>query len=109
MKNRDKKTIHINNLKWKVYFVGKDNNEIILDGDLCMGITKFMELKIFIQKGMLKSLIERTIRHELTHAYLYSYGINKDEYSLEEVCNFVETYGKDIEKHTQELISNHYD
>lgn len=42
-------------------------------------------------------LMRRTIIHELTHAYFWSYGLTQIETIGEEnVCDFIETHGRAI-------------
>lgn len=43
-----------------------------------------------------KCKILSTIKHELTHAYLYSYGFSQVELNEEIICDFFEMYGERI-------------
>lgn len=100
--------IAINNLTWKVYFVKNGDSHLEQnenEQNVC-GITHFSDLKIYINKDINYDLIERTIRHELTHAYLFSYGMGQYEtFTEENVCDIVETYGKSICLATDVLMS----
>ena len=74
----------INNLKWKIFY-DKDLGENYL------GTTDYFALEIKINPLVKdKSNLDRTIMHEVIHAYLYSYGFtNKDEFKLEEMVEFI--------------------
>lgn len=91
--------VKINNLNWKVYFVA--NNDANLDknddeDDVC-GITHFSKLRIYINRDIDEELILHTLKHELTHATLFSYGMGQYEtFTEENVCDIVETYGEEI-------------
>ncbi len=56
-----------------------------------MGLTVYVEQKILLLKG--QPNIERTLKHELTHVWLYEYGHNQHEenktYGYEDICEIV--------------------
>ena len=73
----------INNLKWEVHY-DKDINEN------WMGLTNYFDLEIKINPAVKgKENLDRTVMHEVIHAFLYSFGFsNKDEFKLEEMIEF---------------------
>lgn len=79
--------IKINEIKYDVRLVDKLEDALgLFDGD---------EQVIKIRKSP-KAKIYSTIKHELTHAYLYSFGFTQVELNEEVICDFFETYGERI-------------
>ena len=56
-----------------------------------MGLTIYLEQKILLLKG--QPNIIRTLKHELTHIWLYEYGHNQHnenkKYDYEDICEIV--------------------
>ncbi len=88
--------IMINDLNWTVRFLPYGDEALVSGDDECYGLTEFSKLTINVCDQLPPQLIERTLRHELTHAYLFSNGIDGDGMDEEAVCNFVEAFGLDI-------------
>lgn len=86
-------TIIINDLAFKVFLVEKNSIFLKMDEPDLMnaGITDYHDLKIYVDKTMPICLVQKTMMHELTHAYLFAYGCHcpMDE---EEICDFVSSY-----------------
>ena len=62
-----------------------------------LGITSKTQCKIYIDKKLKKDLMYRTIIHELTHAYVWSYGFDQyTNFEEENLCDFIESYGQSI-------------
>ena len=99
--------IRINGITWKI--IGTSAGDEAFDaneGEEVMGITWFTKGEIYLVVDNISSeLLYRTIKHELTHAFLFSYGINKEELTEEEVCNFVEVYAEDIIKKANSIFN----
>ena len=73
----------INNLEWKVCY--SDN----LKEDL-FGQTNYETLTIYIKKQLNIQNAERTLIHEIVHAYCYSYGLMYFEsFDREQLCEFI--------------------
>lgn len=85
--------IEINNLTWEIEFVERDSKFLKLDDpDLVnAGITDRHDLKIYIDQSLSDDMIQRTIIHELTHAFIFSYGYS-DMMNEEEICKFIESH-----------------
>lgn len=85
------KTVKINGLRWKVFFV-KNGSPKLTDEDgkrNILGITYFRECEIYIDKELHKRLRKQTVIHELVHALLFSYGINAEGATEEEICDLI--------------------
>lgn len=92
-------TLIINELAFKIYLVEKDSEYLKLEDSslLNAGITDFHDCKIFVDKSMPISLVEKTMIHELTHAYIFAYGCCS-VMNEEEVCEFVSSYMRKIKE-----------
>lgn len=100
--------IKINDLKWKVIFAPCEHEKLQSNSAQCLGITYFGDLQIYINKDISDELIKQTIVHELTHAFLFSYGIHiegDNENKLEEmICDFCGAYLDKINKISRKII-----
>nr|DAL53627.1 MAG TPA_asm: hypothetical protein [Bacteriophage sp.] len=79
----------INNTEWTIEEVDEAtiNNEMKSDGIL--GVTIYKTQKIMLLKD--QANIIKTLKHELTHVWLYEYGHNQSEkeFNNEDVCEIV--------------------
>lgn len=79
----------INGTKWKILDVDEAtiNNEVKQDGSL--GLTIYKTQTIMLLKD--QTNIIKTLKHELTHAWLYEYGHNQSEkeFDCEDICEIV--------------------
>lgn len=80
----------INNTEWTIELVDEAtiNNEMKNDGAL--GVTIYKSQTIMLLKD--QANIIKTLKHELTHVWLYEYGHNQNEdktFSYEDVCEIV--------------------
>ncbi len=80
----------INNTTWTIEKVDEAtiNNEMKSDGTL--GVTIFKNQKIMLLKD--QANIIKTLKHELTHVWLYEYGHNQNDnktFKYEDVCEIV--------------------
>jgi len=79
----------INNTIWIIEDVDEAtiNNEMKNDGTL--GVTIYKSQKILLLKD--QANIVKTLKHELTHVWLYEYGHNQSEkeFNCEDVCEIV--------------------
>lgn len=85
------KTVKINGLKWKVYFV-KSSSPKLADDDnntSFLGVAYRKDCEIYIDKSLNKPLRKQTVIHELVHALLFSYGIDIEGATEENVCDFI--------------------
>ncbi|MBR2652304.1 MAG: hypothetical protein IKE91_06185 [Clostridia bacterium] len=89
------KTFEINNHIWNIYEV---DEKLILEeyqkrqpnAYSCMGLTFYKEHKIWIAEDMCEDEKVRTLKHELTHCYIWENGFYNVDFNNEElVCDFV--------------------
>ena len=61
-----------------------------------LGLCDNLNDRIYVYHNMKRSNKRRTLAHELAHAYVYAAFCRKEEYTEEEMCNFIESYVFDI-------------
>lgn len=93
----------INGTKWTIEEVDEAtiNNEMKSDGTL--GVTIYKTQKIMLLKD--QANIIKTLKHELTHVWLYEYGHNQNDdktFSYEDVCEIVASSNDFINEIVQE-------
>lgn len=87
--------IKIHNDIWKVKLVASDAKKMNpSENSFNFGLTEYLKLQINIRSGIPESVARPTIIHELTHAFLFSYG-NKVE-GEEQMCEFYGVHGDEI-------------
>lgn len=95
----------INGTKWNI--IEKDekemNSEMQLEGT--MGITNYTKQQIWLLKD--QPNIFRTLRHELSHVWLYEYGHNQQNpdktFDYEDVCEIIACSSNFINKTVEEF------
>lgn len=94
--------VKINNLEYVIVEESDgDNvfNDKEIDGkphQMRLGLTCYVEQKIYIYQHMTRSRKRETLAHELTHAFVEAYGFYNSEFSEEQLCEFMAKYSKDI-------------
>lgn len=90
--------VTINNFNWNVSFVKSFDKEKF-------GTTRYLTQEIQVLDSLSREETRRTLIHELTHAFINSYGFGQvDEWGTEVVCDFISTYADSIVKMTDEVI-----
>lgn len=100
----------INNTEWTIEEVDEAtiNNEMKSDGTL--GVTIYKTQKVMLLKG--QANIIKTLKHELTHVWLYEYGHNQNEdktFSYEDVCEVVASSNDFINEIVDEYFKGNKD
>lgn len=95
----------INNTEWIIEEVDEAtiNNEMKADGTL--GVTIYKTQKIMLLKDQVN--IIKTLKHELTHVWMYEYGHNQNDdktFSYEDVCEVVASSNDFINEIVQEYL-----
>ncbi len=95
----------INNTIWSIEDVNEDriNNEV--KNDTTLGVTLYKEQKILLLTNQVN--IIKTLKHELTHVWLYEYGHNQveKEFNCEDVCEIVASCNDFINKVVNKYIN----
>lgn len=100
--------IKINGLVWKIVFLGSKDDRLVLNGERCLGITEFADRRIYIANDTGGQVFKETVRHELTHAFLYSSGYDEKlsggDNVEEAVCEFAERYVPELHRLSRKII-----
>lgn len=100
--------VKINGLEWTVFFVSREHDMLEMDDVQCMGVTYFSDLQIYLDKSISEELMRQTVIHELTHAFLFSYGVHiecdNDKDTEEAVCDFCGANFDKIQKAAKQII-----
>lgn len=88
-------TFVINNHKWEIEI--KDEEKLLNEyhkrqpnAYACFGLTFYKEHKIWIAKELCLDEKIRTLKHELTHCYIWENGFYNVDFNNEElICDFV--------------------
>ena len=87
--------IKINNFEYKLYLVNWNNERLnVGDNDYRSGMTYFKEKEIYIANNLKKDSYNYTLKHELTHAIIDSYGLLQIEWNDEIVADFMAIYSE---------------
>ena len=103
-KRKDMK-FKINNTEWTIEEVDEAtiNNEMKSDGTL--GVTIYKTQKVMLLKD--QANIIKTLKHELTHVWLYEYGHNQNDdktFTYEDVCEVVASSNNFINEIIKEYL-----
>ena len=80
----------INNTHWTIEEKDKEQMRLKADNDYTMGLTCYIEQKIYLLKDQANLI--KSLKHELTHVWLYEYGHAQNdntEYNYEDICEIV--------------------
>lgn len=93
-----KSYFYINNHKWLIKekpgeeLLEEYKKRINTNSNMCNGLTFYREHEIWIAEELCKDEKTRTLKHELTHCYIWEMGFYNVEFNYEEViCDFVAT------------------
>lgn len=97
----------INNSEWKIKIVDEAtiNNEMKQDGTLGVTIYKTQEILLLENQAN----IIKTLKHELTHAWLWEYGHNQNDektFTYEDVCEIVASSSEFINEVVEQYKNN---
>ncbi len=98
-------TIKINGLIFTILF----NSKVEIDGVDVLGKTDFITMQIYIRKNTPIEHQRKILMHELTHAYIYSYGFDYVELNTETMCEFVANYSDAIIRDTNKIMEEKQD
>lgn len=87
----------INGVKWNLEFV-PSNSELLMrsDGSRTIGMTDSLTRTIYIDETLRGKMLKRVLCHELTHAAIFSYGVELDIMQEELLADLIATYGQEI-------------
>ena len=89
--------IRINKLKFTIRQTMDESTLATKDGGVLFGFTDYLKQEIVLRGNLSKTLMYNTLLHELTHAFLFAYGLSNNEtFNHEQICEFVGAYANDI-------------
>lgn len=105
--NTDGYNFRIKNKRWTIKMASPNDEHLIMDNKPCIA-QLFKQLRIiYFDSNLLEDYAEfrETLVHELTHAYIMTYAISRQQFRDEEfICEFNAVYGQDIQKQTDEIM-----
>ncbi|MCM1324364.1 MAG: hypothetical protein NC218_09390 [Acetobacter sp.] len=96
----------INGIKWRVQFV-PSGCELLMrsDGSITIGVTDNDTRTISLDESLSGRKLKKVICHELTHAAMFSYGIELSIDQEEVIADLIATYGQEIISKTNSIFN----
>lgn len=87
----------INNIYWKLAFVSP-NFPLLkrLNGQYSIGACDNLTRTIYLNENLKGNLLKKVLCHELTHAAMFSYGVNLSLQQQQLIADLISTYGEEI-------------
>lgn len=96
----------INNTIWLLKFVPYNHHMLQLrDGSFTLGMCDRNLQTIFINKNLYGYKLKKVLCHEMTHAAMFSYGVNLTLEQEEIMADLIATYGEEIINITNQLFN----
>lgn len=97
----------INEIRWYLKFVPSDSLSLARsDNSKALGVCDNNAQIIYINNNLSGQLLKKVICHELTHAAMFSYGIELNIEQEELFADFIATYGEEIINITNSLFKS---
>ncbi len=80
----------INNAEWTIKIVDEATMKLEMDNTYTLGVTIYKKQEVWLLEN--QANIIKTLKHELTHVWLYEYGHNQHNdtsYDCEDICEIV--------------------
>lgn len=98
--------VKIHNNIYNIHLINKNSKYLVMDdGEVHSGVTDFITKDIYIRNDLSDSSLKYTLYHEITHAYIESYGLLQIDWNDEIVADFVANYMIDILGTIDEITS----
>ena len=95
----------INGVVWLLKFVPETDNMLMRrDGSFALGMCDGNLKTIFIEEKLHGRQLKKVLCHELTHAAMFSYGVDLTLEQEEIVADLIATYGEEIILMTNQLF-----
>jgi hypothetical protein len=96
---------NINNLYWKILFVAPSHHELRrTDGSYALGMCDVSTKTIYISNALNKQMVKKVLTHEITHAAMFSYGVELTYEQEELISDLIATYGNEIIQTTNKIF-----
>lgn len=89
--------IEINNIYWQIKMVPQYNPVLMTsDGDYTYGVCDNYTKTIYLSEDLTGNFLKRVLCHELTHAAMFSYGVDLTVDQEELIADLLATYGEEV-------------
>ena len=96
----------MNGIQWYLKFVPSDSSYLYRsDGSVTVGMCDNNEQIIYIDESLQGNFLKKVLCHELTHAAIFSYGINLSIEQEEVIADLIATYGEEIITITNKIFT----
>lgn len=96
----------INGIEWRLKFVPHDSDLLMRsDRSRTIGVTDNLTQTIYIDETLRGKLLKKVLCHELTHAAIFSYGVELDIMQEELLADLIATYGQEIIAITNKIFT----
>lgn len=87
-------TFVLNDLNWTVHMADQDHAALCSENrdEVIFGKTDFRTLEVYLDSSLDYVQFRRTVEHELTHVFAYSYAVRLELADEEQVADFNGTY-----------------
>ena len=97
---------NINGINWDVIQVHPDHPSLSRsDGSYALGVCDNTNKVIYLNNSLSKRKTQKVLCHEITHAAMFSYGINLTYDQEELVADLIATYGAEIINITNRIFN----
>ncbi len=98
--------VKIHNNIYNIHLINKNSKYLVMDdGEVHSGVTDFITKDIYIRNDLNDSSLKYTLYHEITHAYIESYGLLQIDWNDEIVADFIANYMIDIFETIDEILN----
>lgn len=98
--------VKIHNNIYNIHLINKNSKYLVMDdGEVHSGVTNFITKDIYIRNDLNDSSLKYTLYHEITHAYIESYGLLQIDWNDEIVADFIANYMIDIFETINEILN----
>ena len=100
--------VKINDIEWDIIFTNNTKELQRSDGSVTFGVTDVNILGIFIWSSLRGRMLRKVMVHELSHAFIFSYGYFLTLEEEEFLCSFIDTYAEDIIEYTDSILTESF-
>lgn len=101
--------VRINDIEWNIVFTNNTEELQRSDGSVTFGVTDVNLLEIFIWSSLRGRMLRKVMIHELSHAFIFSYGYFLTLEEEEFLCSFIDTYAEDIISYTDSILTKGFE
>lgn len=94
----------INGIEWNIVLTHDREDLKRSDGSVTLGVTDLNCTTIFLWDGLHGDLLRKVLIHEMSHAFVFSYGYTISVEEEEFLCSFIDTYAEDIISESESLL-----